>query len=76
MAVLAALVGIIFLQLDDTFVGVQDRLDDHGNNILITIKCMELLYNLVVYIYICDRACENRPCEHKKLPVFSLFGVS
>ena len=35
MAVLAALVGIIFLQLDDTFVGVQDRLDDHRNNILI-----------------------------------------
>ena len=53
MAVLAALVGIIFLQLDDTFVGVQDRLDDHRNNILITIKRMELLYNLAVYIYIC-----------------------
>ena len=52
MAVFAALVGIIFFQVDDTFVGVQDRLDDHRNNILITIKCMELLYKLQLAVYI------------------------
>ena len=27
-------------------------------------------------IYICDRACKNRPCEHKKLTIFSVFAVS
>ena len=25
---------------------------------------------------ICDRACKNQPCEHKKLPIFSVFAVS
>ena len=24
----------------------------------------------------CDRACENRPCELKKSPIFSVFAVS
>ena len=24
----------------------------------------------------CDWACENRPCEHKKLPIFRVFAVS
>ena len=30
----------------------------------------------VILITICDRACENRPCERKKLPIFSVFAVS
>ena len=25
---------------------------------------------------ICDRACENQPCERKKMPIFSVFAVS
>ena len=25
---------------------------------------------------ICDQACENRLCERKKLPIFSVFAVS
>ena len=25
---------------------------------------------------ICDRACENRPCERKKSPIFSVFAVA
>ena len=24
----------------------------------------------MIYIYICDRACENQPCEHKKIADF------
>ena len=27
-------------------------------------------------IAICDWACENQPCEHKKSPIFSVFAVS
>ena len=27
-------------------------------------------------IVICDQACENRPCERKKSPIFSVFAVS
>ena len=23
----------------------------------------------------CDRACDNRPCERKKSPIFSVFAV-
>ena len=26
--------------------------------------------------HICDRACKNRPCECKKLSIFSVFDVS
>ena len=26
--------------------------------------------------HIWDRACENRPCERKKSPIFSVFAVS
>ena len=29
-----------------------------------------------VRMYICDWACENRPSECKKLPIFSVFTVS
>ena len=43
MSILAALVGIIFFQVDDTFVGVQDRLDDYYSNISLTVYiCMVL----------------------------------
>ena len=27
-------------------------------------------------VIICDWACKNRPSEHKKLPIFSMFAVS
>ena len=29
-----------------------------------------------IHLILCDRACENWPCEHKKLPIFSVFFVS
>ena len=36
-------------------------------------ECMHVVEYLKIK---CDRACENRPCEHKKSPIFSVFVAS
>ena len=40
------------------------------------IKQDSMLHASLIDIALCDRACENRPCEHKKSPIFSVLAVA
>ena len=56
--------------MDKKFKEVQEK--------LIPTKINNIPYSVNSYITanICDRACENQPCEYKKSPIFSVFTVS